>query len=86
MFRTPLVRAVVILVVITNTIDAAGLTVLKPVYAAGLGDDGAVLGAMLACFAGGALSGAALFSAIGHRIPRVRCSSSRSCSRACRRT
>jgi MFS family permease len=69
-FRTPLVRAVVILVVITNTVDAAGLTVLKPVYAAGLGDDGAVLGAMLACFAGGALSGAALFSAIGHRIPR----------------
>jgi len=68
--RTPLVRAVVILVVITNTIDSAGLTVLKPVYAAGLGDDGAVLGAMLACFAGGALSGAALFSAIGHRIPR----------------
>lgn len=67
--RTPLVRAVVILVVITNTIDAAGLTVLKPVYAAGVSDDGAVLGAMLACFAGGALSGAALFSAIGHRIP-----------------
>jgi predicted MFS family arabinose efflux permease len=67
--RTPLVRAVVILVVITNTVDAAGLTVLKPVYAAGVSDDGAVLGAMLACFAGGALSGAALFSAIGHRIP-----------------
>jgi MFS family permease len=68
--RTPLVRAVVILVVITNTIDAAGLTVLKPVYAAQLGDDGAVLGAMLACFAGGALTGAALFGAIGHRLPR----------------
>ncbi|MEO5919704.1 MAG: MFS transporter [Pseudolysinimonas sp.] len=68
--RTPLVRAVVILVVITNTVDAAGLTVLKPVYAAGVGDDGAVLGAMLACFAGGALTGAALFSAIGHRLPR----------------
>jgi MFS family permease len=68
--RTPLVRAIVILVVITNTIDAAGLTVLKPVYAAQLGDDGAVLGAMLACFAGGALTGAALFGAIGHRLPR----------------
>jgi predicted MFS family arabinose efflux permease len=68
--RTPLVRAVVILVVITNTVDAAGFTVLKPVYAAGQGDDGAVLGAMLACFAGGALSGAALFGLFGHRLPR----------------
>jgi MFS family permease len=71
-FRTPLVRAVVILVVITNAVDAAGLTVLKPVYAAGLGDNGAVLGAMLACFAGGALSGAALYSALGDRLPRRR--------------
>lgn len=67
---TPLVRAVVILVVITNAIDTAGLTVLKPVWASTHGDDGAVLGAMLAVFAGGALSGAAVFSAIGHRLPR----------------
>jgi predicted MFS family arabinose efflux permease len=68
--RTPLVSAIVILVVITNMVDAAGLTVLKPVYARALGDDGAVLGAMLAVFAGGALTGAALFSAVGHRLPR----------------
>lgn len=67
---TPLVRAVVILVVITNMVDAAGLTVLKPVYARGLGDDGAALGAMLAVFAGGALTGAAVYGAIGHRLPR----------------
>ncbi|MEZ5191029.1 MAG: MFS transporter [Schumannella sp.] len=67
---TPLVRAVVILVVITNLVDAAGLTVLKPVYAHGLGDGGAVLGVMLACFAGGALTGAALFGVFGHRLPR----------------
>ena len=67
---TPLMRAVVILVVITNMVDAAGLTVLKPVYARGLGDDGAILGAMLAVFAGGALTGAAVFGAIGHRLPR----------------
>jgi predicted MFS family arabinose efflux permease len=67
---TPLVRAVVILVVITNMVDVAGLTVLKPVYARGLGDDGAVLGLMLAVFAGGALTGAAVFGAIGHRLPR----------------
>lgn len=69
---TPLMRAVVILVVITNMVDAAGLTVLKPVYARGIGDDGAILGAMLATFAGGALTGAAVFGAIGHRLPRHR--------------
>ena len=69
-FATPLVRAVVILVVITNMVDAAGLTVLKPVFARGLGDDGAALGAMLAVFAGGALTGAAVYGAIGHRLPR----------------
>jgi predicted MFS family arabinose efflux permease len=68
--RTPLVRAVVILVVITNMVDAAGLTVLKPVYARTLGDDGAILGVMLAVFAAGALTGAAVFGAIGHRLPR----------------
>ncbi|HWM32670.1 MAG TPA: MFS transporter [Pseudolysinimonas sp.] len=68
--RTPLLRAVVILVVTTNMIDAAGLTVLKPVYARGIGDDGAVLGAILAVFAAGALTGAAAYSAVGHRLPR----------------
>jgi predicted MFS family arabinose efflux permease len=67
---TPLVRAIVILVVITNLVDAAGLTVLYPVYAHDLGDDGAALGVMLACFAGGALTGAALFGLFGHRLPR----------------
>jgi MFS family permease len=70
MVRTPLLRAVVILVVITNMVDAAGLTVLKPVYARGIGDDGAILGAMLAVFAAGALTGAAVYGAIGHRLPR----------------
>lgn len=68
--RTPLVRAVVVLVVVTNMIDAAGLTVLKPVWASRLGDDGAVLGAMLAVFAAGALTGAALYGWLGDRVPR----------------
>lgn len=67
---TPLMRAVVLLVVITNMVDSAGLTVLKPVYARTLGDDGAILGALLATFAAGALTGAAVFGAIGHRLPR----------------
>jgi MFS family permease len=68
--RTPLVRAVVTMVVITNAIDTAGMTVLKPLYAAELGHDGAELGVMVACFAGGALTGAALYGIVGDRIPR----------------
>lgn len=68
--RQPLVRAMVLLVVVTNAIDAAGMTVLKPVYATGVDPGGAFLGAMLACFAGGALLGAACYSAIGHGLPQ----------------
>jgi len=68
--RTPLVRAVVVMVVLTNAIDIAGVTVLKPLYAAGLGHDGAELGVMIACSAGGALIGAALYGIIGDRLPR----------------
>lgn len=69
-WRTPLVRAIVGMVVITNAIDAAGMLVLKPLYAARLGDDGAALGLLVAAFAGGALAGAALFGLIGERLPR----------------
>ena len=60
----------VLLVVVTNAIDAAGMTVLKPVYAIGVDADGAFLGAMFAFFAGGALLGAACYSAVGHRLPQ----------------
>jgi predicted MFS family arabinose efflux permease len=68
--RQPLVRVMVLLVVVTNAIDAAGMTVLKPVYAIGVDPDGAFLGAMFAFFAGGALTGAAAYSAVGHRLPQ----------------
>ena len=68
--RTPLVRAVVIMVVLTNAIDIAGSTVFFPLYAAGLGDGGAGFGLMVACFAGGALVGAALYGIVGDRVPR----------------
>ncbi|MGR0220648.1 MFS transporter [Agromyces sp. ZXT2-6] len=65
--RTPLARGVVLLVTLTNAIDAAGLTVLKPVYASQVLGDPATLGFMVGCFAAGALTGSALFGAIGHR-------------------
>ncbi|SFR71987.1 Major Facilitator Superfamily protein [Agromyces sp. CF514] len=67
MVRTPLLLAVVLLVTLTNAIDAAGMTVLKPVYATDVLGEPALLGAMIACFAVGALTGSAVFGWIGHR-------------------
>lgn len=67
---TPLVRAIVIMVVVTNAVDTAGLTVLQPLYANSLGHGGVELGIMVACFAGGALVGAAVYGAVGDRLPR----------------
>ncbi|WP_353813323.1 MFS transporter [Agromyces sp. SYSU T00266] len=65
--RTPLALAVVLLVTLTNAIDAAGLTVLKPVYASQVLGDRAALGFMIGCFAAGALTGSAVFGLVGHR-------------------
>ena len=65
--RHPLLRAIVLLVTLTNAIDAAGMTVLKPVYATQVLHDPAMLGFMVGCFAAGALTGSAIFGAIGHR-------------------
>lgn len=67
---TPVIRNVVLMVVITNAFDAAGILVLKPVYAKTITPDGALFGIMLACFAFGALAGSGLFGWFGHRLPR----------------
>ena len=67
---TPVIRNLVLLIVITNCLDAAGMLVLKPVYAKTVSPDGALFGVMVACFAFGALSGASLFGWFGHRLPR----------------
>lgn len=65
--RSPLLRSIVLLVTLTNAIDAAGMTVLKPVYATQVLGDPAMLGFMVGCFAAGALTGSAIFAAVGHR-------------------
>jgi MFS family permease len=67
---TPLIRNLVLMIVITNCFDAAGLTVIFPVYARTVSPDGAPFGAMVAIFAFGALAGASLFGWFGHRLPR----------------
>ena len=70
MVAQPLIRNLVLMIVITNSFDAASMTVLKPVYARTISPDGALFGVMVACFAFGALAGAALFGWVGHRLPR----------------
>jgi MFS family permease len=68
--REPLLRAVVLVVVVTNLFDSAFSSVLLPVYAqrqlGGAVDFGLLVGVM----GGGALAGSLLFGAIGHRLPR----------------
>jgi MFS family permease len=66
---SPVLRNLVLLVVVTNTIDAAGMLVIKPVYASSISADGTLFGVMVALFAAGALSGAALYGLVGHRLP-----------------
>ncbi|KQQ92629.1 hypothetical protein ASF62_12355 [Leifsonia sp. Leaf325] len=68
LWENRLIRAVVLLVTATNAIDVAGMTVLKPVYATTVLGDPATLGAMIACFAGGALVGSVVFASVGHRL------------------
>ncbi|UIP57889.1 MFS transporter [Agromyces marinus] len=65
--RTPLALGVVLLVTLTNAIDAAGLMVLKPVYATEVLGDQAALGFMIGTFAAGALIGSSAFGLVGHR-------------------
>ena len=65
---SPLLRAIVVLVTLTNAIDAAGVMVLKPLYATEVLGDPALLGFMVGCFAAGALAGSALFGVVGHKF------------------
>ncbi len=65
--RTPLVRAIVIMVVLTNLLDSAAMNVLWALYARTVSSDGAWYGVMPAIFAAGALTGAACYGAFGRR-------------------
>ena len=65
--HTPLVRAIVIMVVLTNLLDSAAMNVLWALYARTVSSDGAWYGVMTALFAAGALTGAACYGAFGRR-------------------
>ena len=66
-----LVRALVLMVLVTNLIEAPGSVVLT-VFAREVYDSAASLGLMLGVLGGTALGGALVYSAIGHRLPRRR--------------
>jgi MFS family permease len=72
LWRTPLLRALILLILITNAIDAANLTVIMPIWATGVSASGALFGFMVGCFSAGALLGAALFPLVAARLPRRR--------------
>jgi len=70
LLREPLLRAMVLLVLVTNLFDATKSNVLLPVVAARDLGGAAAFGLLVGAMGGGALAGSLLFSAVGHRLPR----------------
>lgn len=70
-WRTPLVRAIVVMVLITNMLDAAMGGVLMPVYADRVLNSVVALGLMGGAMGATAFAGTLVFAWIGHRLPRV---------------
>ncbi|MGR6319432.1 MFS transporter [Micromonospora soli] len=68
--REPLLRAMVLLVLVTNLFDATKSNVLLPVVATRDLGGATAFGVLVGAMGGGALVGSLLFSAVGHRLPR----------------
>ncbi|MET7804761.1 MFS transporter [Micromonospora chersina] len=68
--REPLLRAMVLLVLVTNLFDATKSNVLMPVVATRDLGGATAFGVLVGAMGGGALVGSLLFSAVGHRLPR----------------
>ena len=71
LWQTPLVRAIVIMVLVTNTLDAGMGGVLMPVYADQVLDSVVALGLMAGAMGLTAFAGTLVFAWIGHRAPRL---------------
>lgn len=69
-WRTPLLLAIVLTVMITNMLDEAHFAVIYPAYVKYFFGSAAVLGILVAAFGGAAFVGTIIFGAIGHRLPR----------------
>lgn len=68
--RDPLIFTITIMVMITNFLDAAFGGVILPVYVKQVFGNAFNLGLIMAVNGGGAVLGAVIFGAIGHRLPR----------------
>ena len=66
----PLMRALCLMVMVTNLLDAAASAVLMPVWVHDHGYGAAVLGLLWSSFGVTATVGALLAAALGHRLPR----------------
>ena len=71
LWRTPVVRALVLMVLVTNMLDAAMGGVLMPVYADTVLGSVVALGLMSGAMGATAFLGTLAFAWIGHRLPRV---------------
>ena len=67
--RDPLIRMIVLIVFITNFLDAP-FPVIFPVFAMEAFGSAVYLGIMLGVFGGAALVGSLAYGAVGHRLPR----------------
>ncbi|MER7166475.1 MFS transporter [Micromonospora sp. NPDC000207] len=70
LFTEPLLRAVVLLVLVTNFFDATKSSVLLPLVAERELGGAAAFGLLVGVMGGGAVIGSLTFSAVGHRLPR----------------
>jgi MFS family permease len=70
LWRQPLLRAITVLLVVTNFFDAAWTTVILPVFADRHLGGSVALGLLVAAMGGGALVGSLMFGVVGHRMPR----------------
>jgi MFS family permease len=68
--KDPLLRPLITLVLITNTLDAARSGTLLPLYAAQELNGPASLGIIAGAFGGAALTGSIVFGFIAHKLPR----------------
>jgi len=65
-----LILSIVVMVMLTNFLDAIFGGVVQPVYVKEVFGDALDLGLLLAANGGGAVVGGLIFAAIGHRLPR----------------
>jgi MFS family permease len=65
-----LILSIVVMVMLTNFLDAIFGGVVQPVYVKEVFGDALALGLLIAASGGGAVIGGLIFAAIGHRLPR----------------